>query len=105
MLTGSSIFSRFDRGIVPGLTLGGVWFAGLTLGLWAARFYGGPLGALVPAAVGSELTFWNACMTAVLPLFLLFILFLQLFYVIVNNFALRWRILFIVPFFQTTLSY
>ena len=70
MLSGSSISSRFDRGIVPGLTLGGVWFAGLTLGLLAARFYGGPLGALTPAAIGSELTFWNACMAAVLPLFL-----------------------------------
>lgn len=70
MVTGSSIFSRFDRSIVPGLTLGGVWFAGVSLGLWAARFYEGPFGALAPAAIGTELTFSNACLAAVHPLFL-----------------------------------
>ena len=70
MVTGSSMFFRFDRSIVPGLTLGGVWFAGVSLGLWAARFYEGPFGALAPAAVGAELRFWNACLAAVHPLFL-----------------------------------
>lgn len=70
MITGSSMFSRFDRSIVPGLTLGGVWFAGVSLGLWAARFYGGPFGALAPAVFGAELSFWNACLAAVHPLFL-----------------------------------
>lgn len=70
MVTGSSMFSRFDRSIVPGLTLGGVWFAGVSLGLWAARFYEGPFGALAPAAIGTELTFSNACLAAVHPLFL-----------------------------------
>ena len=54
----------------PGLPLFGVWFAGLSLGLWAACFYGDPIGALALAAGASELTFRAACVVTVLPLFL-----------------------------------
>lgn len=69
MISGRRLFLRFDRSIVPGLTLGVVWFAGLSLGLWAARFYGSSVGDWIPAAVGAELTIWNGCMAALHPLF------------------------------------
>lgn len=61
---------RIDRSIIPGLTLGGVWFAGVSLGLWAARFYGEPVTALSLTAGGTVLSFWDACVVTMLPLFL-----------------------------------
>ena len=59
-----------DRSTVPGLALMGVWFAGVSLGLWAACFYGDSVGALALAAGRTELTFWSGCVVTVLPLFL-----------------------------------
>ena len=61
---------RFDRSWVPGLLLGGVWFAGLSLGLLAARFHGDPVTALALKAGAVELTFRNAFLANILPLFL-----------------------------------
>lgn len=61
---------RIDRSIIPGLTLGGVWFAGVSLGLWAARFYGEPVTALSLTAGSAALSFWGACVVTVLPLLL-----------------------------------
>lgn len=61
---------RFDRTLVPGLLLLGVWFAGQSLGLMAARFYGEPVAALALSAGAVELTFRNACLANILPLFL-----------------------------------
>ena len=61
-------FSFADRSMVPGLTLMGFWFAGVSLGLWAACFYGGSVGALALAAGRAELTFGRSCVVTVLPL-------------------------------------
>ncbi len=61
---------RIDRSMIPGLTLGGVWFAGVSLGLWAARFYGESVMALSLAAGGAALSYWGACVVTMLPLFL-----------------------------------
>ena len=61
---------RFDRSMIPGLALGGVWFAGVSLGLWAARFYGESVMALSLAAGGAALSYWGACVVTMLPLFL-----------------------------------
>lgn len=61
---------RFDRSMIPGLALGGVWFAGVSLGLWAARFYGGSVEALSLTAGGMVPSFWGACVVTMLPLFL-----------------------------------
>ena len=58
------------RRMIPGLALGGAWFAGLSLGLWAARFYGEPVTALSLAAGGGALSFYGACVVTMLPLFL-----------------------------------
>ena len=63
-------FSFADRSMVPGLPLMGFWFAGVSLGLWAACFYGDSVGALALAAGRTELTFWSGCVVTVLPLFL-----------------------------------
>lgn len=60
---------RIDRSMIPGLTLGGVWFAGVSLGLWAARFYGDSVMALALTAGHAELSFLRACLVSVLPLF------------------------------------
>ena len=62
--------SFVDRSTVPGLALLGAWFAGVSLGLWAACFYGESVGALALAAGRRDLTFWNGCVVTVLPLFL-----------------------------------
>lgn len=62
--------SFVDRSTVPGLALIGVWFAGVSLGLWAACFYGESVGALALTAGRRDLTFWNGCVVTVLPLFL-----------------------------------
>ena len=59
-----------DRSTVPGLTLMGVWFAGVSLGLLAARSYGEPVGALALSAGAAALRFGHGCVVTVLPLFL-----------------------------------
>ena len=61
---------HIDRSTLPGLTLMGSWFAGVSLGLLAARFYGDPVRALALAAGNQELTFGGSCVVTVLPLFL-----------------------------------
>lgn len=61
---------RIDRSMIPGLTLGEVWFAGVSLGLLAARFYGEPVAALSLNAGGGALSFAGACVVTMLPLFL-----------------------------------
>ena len=66
----SAFYPHIDRSMIPGLTLIGVWFAGVSLGLWAACFYGGSVGALALAAARTELTFFGCCVVTVLPLFL-----------------------------------
>lgn len=60
----------FDRSTIPGLALLGAWFAGVSLGLWAACFYGESVGALALAAGRTELTFGHGCVVTVLPLFI-----------------------------------
>ena len=59
---------RLDRSMIPGLTLVGTWFAGVSLGLWAARFYGDSVRALALAAGHAELSLFRACLVSVLPL-------------------------------------
>lgn len=61
---------RFSRSTVPGLILGGSWFAGLSLGLWAARFQGDALQSLAFSAGSAELSFPDACVVTVFPLLL-----------------------------------
>ena len=61
---------RIDRRTILGLTLMGVWIAGVSLGLWAARFYGEPVVALSLDAGCAVLHFWGACVVTMLPLFL-----------------------------------
>lgn len=61
---------HIDRSMIPGLTLGGVWFAGVSLGLLAARFYGEPVAALSLTAGGGALSFAGACVVTMLPLLL-----------------------------------
>ena len=60
----------FDRSTIPGLALLGLWFAGVSLGLCAARFYGGPVRVLALAGGRAELSYGHGCVVAVLPLFL-----------------------------------
>ena len=60
----------FDRSTIPGLALLGAWFAGVSLGLWAACFYGDSVGALALAAGRAELMLRNSCVVTLLPLFL-----------------------------------
>ena len=66
----TAFYPHIDRSMIPGLALSGVWFAGVSLGLWAACFYGESVGELALAAGRTELTFWNCCVVTVLPLFL-----------------------------------
>ena len=61
---------RFGRSMIPGFALFGAWFAGVSLGLWAARFYGELFTALSLAAGMGELPFFGACVVTMLPLFL-----------------------------------
>ena len=61
---------RIDRSMIPGLALGGVWCAGVPLGLWAARFYGEPVTALSLNAGTAAQSFGGACVVTMLPLFL-----------------------------------
>lgn len=61
---------RDDRSTIPGLILYGIWFAGVSLGLWAARFYGDSVMDLALMAGHEELSYLRACLVSVLPLFL-----------------------------------
>ena len=61
---------RIDRGMIPTLALGGAWFAGVSLGLWAARFYGEPVTAMSLTAGSVLPSFWGSCVVTMLPLFL-----------------------------------
>ena len=62
--------TRFRHSVVPGLILAGVWFAGISLGLLAARFHGEVYGALARSAGVVPLSFCDACVASVLPLIL-----------------------------------
>ena len=55
---------------IPGAALLGVWLAGSSLGLWAARFYGDDYGSLVLQAGETALSFPSACVVTLLPLLL-----------------------------------
>ena len=61
---------RADRSIILGLSLMGLWFAGVSLGLLAACYYGGSVGALALSAGRAGITYLNGCVVTVLPLFL-----------------------------------
>ena len=61
---------RADRSMILGLSLMGLWFAGVSLGLWAACYYGGSVGALALEAGRAGITYLNGCVVTVLPLFL-----------------------------------
>ena len=56
--------------LIPGVTLLGVWLAGLSLGLWADRFYGDCYESLIMPAGHSALVFADACLVTILPLLL-----------------------------------
>ena len=56
--------------LIPGVTLLGVWLAGLSLGLWADRFYGDGYESLIMPAGRSVLVFADACLVTILPLLL-----------------------------------
>ena len=62
--------TRFRHSMVPGLTLAGVWFAGVSLGLLAARFHGEVYGSMARSAGTVPLSFADACMVSLLPLIL-----------------------------------
>ncbi len=62
--------SRLNRSMDPGLALFGVWFAGVSLGLLAARSYGDAVMELSIPAGSSSLRWAGALMVTVLPLFL-----------------------------------
>ena len=59
-----------NRCTIPGLTLIGFWFAGVSLGLWAARFYGDSVRELAIVAGQAELSLRHCLVVTVLPLFL-----------------------------------
>ena len=61
---------RSVTGMIPGITLLGVWLAGLSLGLLADRFYGDCYELLVFSAGCAALTFLDACLVTILPLLL-----------------------------------
>ena len=61
---------RTASAVIPGAALLGVWLAGSSLGLWAARFCGDNYGSLILQAAGTGLSFPNACQAAILPLLL-----------------------------------
>ena len=66
-------YTSADRsltGMIPGVTLLGVWLAGLSLGLLADRFYGDCYESLAFSAGCRTLTFLDACMLTILPLLL-----------------------------------
>ena len=61
---------RRESGLIPGVTLLGVWFTGLSLGLLTERFYGDGYQSLAIPAGREELRFLNACLVTILPLLL-----------------------------------
>ena len=61
---------RRIRGMIPGITLLGVWLAGLSLGLLTERFYGDCYSSLAFPAGQKELSFPDACLVTILPLLL-----------------------------------
>jgi hypothetical protein len=61
---------RTSSARIPGAALLGVWLAGSSLGLWAARFYGDAYGPLVLQAGETSLSFVSACVVTLLPLLL-----------------------------------
>ena len=61
---------RTSSARIPGAALLGVWLAGSSLGLWAARFYGDAYGPLVLQAGETALSFVSACVVTLLPLLL-----------------------------------
>ena len=61
---------RTSSARIPGAALLGVWLAGSSLGLWAARFYGDDYGPLVLRAGETSLSFISACVVTLLPLLL-----------------------------------
>lgn len=62
--------TRFQHSTVPGLILMGIWFAGVSLGLLAARFFGDVYGSMTRSAGRVPLSFWDACTASLLPLIL-----------------------------------
>ena len=66
----SAVKTRSLTGMIPGVTLLGVWLAGLSLGLLADRFYGDCYELLVFSAGCAALTFLDACLVTILPLLL-----------------------------------
>ena len=66
-------YTSADRsltGMIPGVTLLGVWLAGLSLGLVADRFYGDCYEMLAFSAGRMALTFLDAFLVTILPLLL-----------------------------------
>lgn len=61
---------QLTRSMIPGLALGANWFAGLSLGFWAARLWGDTLVSLVAAAGAVKLSFPGALAATVLSLLL-----------------------------------
>lgn len=61
---------RAESVMIPGGVLLGVWLAGLSLGLLAARSYGDECGSLMLSAGETALTYFDACVAALLPLLL-----------------------------------
>ena len=64
----SAVQTRLLTGMIPGVTLLGVWLAGLSLGLLADRFYGDCFESLVFSAGREALSFPDACMVTILPM-------------------------------------
>ena len=66
-------YTSADRsltGMIPGVTLLGVWLAGLSLGLMTDRFYGDCFESLAFSAGRAAPTFLGACVVTILPLLL-----------------------------------
>ena len=65
-------FDRPERSgsMIPGIALCGVWLAGSSLGLWAARHYGDMPEELIFRAGASELRFLDGCIVTLFPLLL-----------------------------------
>ena len=61
---------RSTTNLIPGVTMLGVWLAGLSLGLLADRFYGDCYEPLIFLAGRSEPFFTDVCLVTILPLLL-----------------------------------
>ena len=66
----SAVRNQILTGLIPGITLMGVWLVGLSLGLVADRFYGDCFESLVFSAGCKPVRFADACLVAILPLLL-----------------------------------